>query len=185
MKALPRLALLSALALCGGCAGGGGAEAEAAKTFSGHGISFEYPADWDKIEDTSTSASTGNQVWNESYGLDATNLVAVSLYSIGAEVTTKNIQRFESDITRAIKGVVEQAGGSLEGDPAPLTVAGLPTLDYRASGITTVDEATVDSRIVLMFDGASEYFLNCQYTDAERQAVEDACQQVLDTFALD
>jgi len=184
MKRMPfLLALVLAL---GACAGGGGAEEEAApRTFEGHGVTFDYPAEWERIDDTTTSASAGNQIWNESYGLDATNLVAVSLYTIGAKITPKNINGFEGEITAAIKGVVEQAGGSLEGEPAALTVDGLPTLDYRATAITTVDDATVDSRIVLMFDGADEYFLNCQYSEQERRAVEDACDLVLDTFSVE
>ncbi len=169
---------------CGGDdEGDSGDSGEDAAQFDSQGVTFEYPGDWGEVEDISTTAEAGNLQWQEGVGVDSGNLILVSEYLLNIEITDENVGDLEAEIVTAIGGLVEDAGGTVGGDPEPTTVGGFPAYTFEASGITTVEDKTVDSRFILIFDGDTEYFLNCQYETDHEEEILAGCDQVVETFA--
>lgn len=171
---VPLLAL--ALAACSFSFGGGNAE------FSDHGVSFEYPDDWDGLS-TSMSAQTGNQQWSEAFGPDETNLVTVSAYTLNLAVGEDNIDEIQPEIETAVAQLAEQAGGGVEEAVTSATVAGLP--GFRATvSVVTPEGTPVINEVTFAFDGTDEYFINCQYKEDAREQIADGCAMIKDSFEV-
>ena len=51
----------------------------------------------------------------------------------------------------------------------------------------TPQGARVESRVnlLLLFDGATEYFLNCQYTPSGAEEMKQGCDQVVESFQVE
>lgn len=65
--------------------------------------------------------------------------------------------------------------------PTSSTMGGLPSLEYDGS-LTAPDGSKVSSRVILAFKGTTEYFVNCQYTDAKQAEMTAGCDQILSSF---
>jgi len=63
------------------------------------------------------------------------------------------------------------------------TMAGMPALLFSGTG--TISGTHVESILLFAFQGTTEYFVNCQNTQAEAAAVAHACAQVVRSFRLD
>jgi len=183
--------LLLALVVCVLAAGTGCSntrvtreESATTTTFEGNGVTFEHPPDWETLSGVEDAASTGDMRWQHEIGIDSTNYISVRGYDLGGKVTEENIDDLESDITSQIAALVEETGGSLEGNAERSTIDGLPALTYRATGITTVADETVDSTLVLIFDGKTEYFIDCQATEDRAEEIAAGCDQVIETIDL-
>ncbi|HZP89515.1 MAG TPA: PsbP-related protein [Actinomycetota bacterium] len=193
------LALASALALVG-CSGNGGGGSTATssptgvpggtstpsasgKTFSGNGISFQYPESWQEFTLSGTTASSGNQLWNETVGIDAINFVSVSGYTINIPITSGNIDDQKAGIGQQISDLFAQAGGGIDSGPTDETMAGLPALGFTGTA-NNPDGQPVSSRLVLAFDGTTEYFVNCQYDDSGQSELLAGCDQIVGSFAV-
>nr|MBA2257090.1 hypothetical protein [Thermoleophilaceae bacterium] len=161
-------ALLAAAALVAGCGGGDEessssepaavqAGAETNETFSEEGfdITFEYPEDLEVLEDVQFSRSAGVEAGaTTAVGLDGTNLVAVQRFDLDVEVSDQNFATVKSEADQVFS---QAAGDQVSGEETE--VAGLPALEYDL----TVDEAEdIQTRAVAVFDGNTEYLLNCQ-----------------------
>ena len=170
------LLLIAAAVLLSGCD-------DSVNSFEGHGISFDYPGDWDEAEETSTAVSSGNQRWSESFGIDGNNFVTVTEYEVNIEVGDENISELEQEIGQTIEDLTQQAGGSVDEGPSEVTMGGLPGFRFELSGVEA-EGGTVDSSIVLAFDGTTEYFLNCQFTDEHSDEIDEGCTQIIDSFEV-
>jgi PsbP-like protein len=156
---------------------------DSVNTFEGHGISFDYPDDWNEAEETSTAVSSGNQRWSESFGIDENNFVTLTEYEVNIDVSDENIADLEGEIGQTIEGLTQQAGGTVEEGPSEVTMGGLPGFRFKLSGVEA-EGGTVDSSIVLVFDGTTEYFLNCQFTAEHRDEIDEGCTQIIDSFEV-
>lgn len=152
-------------------------------SFEGHGISFAYPGDWNEAEEKSTAVSSGNQRWSESFGIDGNNFVTLTEYEVNIEVGEENISDLEREIGQTIEELTQQAGGSVDDGPSEVTMGGLPGFRFELSGVEA-EGGTVDSSIVLVFDGTKEYFLNCQFTDEHSDEIDEGCTQIIDSFEV-
>jgi len=192
------LALVSALALVACSNGGGGGSASssptvassetsspttAGKTFSGNGIAFQYPESWQEFTLSGTTASSGNQLWNETVGIDAINFVSVSGYTINVPITSANIDDQKAGIGQQISALFTQAGGGIDSGPTDETMAGLPALGFTGTA-NNPDGQPVRSRLVLAFDGTTEYFVNCQYDDSGQTELLAGCDQIVGSFSV-
>jgi hypothetical protein len=153
------------------------------QTFNGHGVSFQYPADWKPFTVSGTSASQGNQVWSESFGIDSGNFVTVSQYTVGLAITPSNIDQHSSELTTQIQNLFTQAGGSMQSGPVKLTMGGFPALGYSGTAVNP-QAMSVKTKIVLAFNGTTEYFVNCQSTGTDTSALDAGCQQIVTTFTV-
>ena len=180
-------ALLAVAALVAGC---GGEEesspsepadvqagAETNDTFSEEGfdITFEYPEDFEVLEDVQFSRSAGVEAGaTTGVGLDGTNLVAVQRFDLDVEVSDQNFADVKSEADQVFS---QAAGEQVTGEE--IEVAGLPALEYAV----TVDEAEdIQTRAVAVFDGNTEYLLNCQSGADQRELILAACDLALETY---
>ncbi|HEY2802808.1 MAG TPA: PsbP-related protein [Actinomycetota bacterium] len=153
------------------------------QTFNGHGVSFQYPADWDPIQTSGESASQGSEAWSEAFGIDNGNFALVRQYNINLSITASNIDQHTSELTTQIQSLFTQAGGSMQSGPTKLTMGGFPALGYSGTAVTP-QAVSVKTRIVLAFNGTTEYFVNCQSTGNDNSALETGCDQIVSTFAV-
>lgn len=153
------------------------------RTFSGDGVSFSYPRRWRSLELADSSASTGSRVWTRTFGVDGRNLVSVTAYELGISITDANIDARSRAIGEQIDSLFAQAGGALETGPTTQTMGGLPALSFTGTA-RNPSGRVVHSRLIIAFDGTTEYFVNCQYDDAGRDEMLSGCDRLVSTFTL-
>jgi hypothetical protein len=162
-------ALALGVAACGG--GGGG------KTFDvdSIGVTFEYPSDFKPIEDISFAQSAGSDaVARAGVSVDSDNAIIVSRYDLRRTITKDNLAGIKSEADDVIS---QLAGETVSG--REVEYGGLPGYEYT---ISLTKPANGVSRLLVLFDQATEYLLNCQSTPSKRSKVEDACRKALATL---
>jgi PsbP-like protein len=153
------------------------------QTFNGHGVSFQYPSDWKPINISGESASQGSEVWSEAFGIDDGNFALVRQYSVNLSITPSNIDQHTSELTTQIQNLFTQAGGSMQSGPTKLTMGGFPALGYSGTAVNP-QAVSVKTRIVLAFNGTTEYFVNCQSSGSDTSALDTGCDQIVSTFTV-
>lgn len=155
------------------------------QVYSANGVSFDYPQGWQSLEVTASSASTnGTVVWQEAFGPGpGSDFVSVTDYSLNASVTADNIDQQEPGTTNSITSLFQQAGGSLTSGPDKITMDGLPALGYAGTAVDP-DGNQVNIRMVLAYDGPTEYYVNCQASQPGASAIAAACDQIVGSFSL-
>lgn len=78
-----------------------------------------------------------------------------------------------------IDRLVDQFGGT-PGSGRLLELGGFPGIRYDEVEVEEPPDG--ESRLVFLFDGATEYLINCQSTPEERASVEEACDRALSTL---
>jgi hypothetical protein len=146
-------------------------------------VTFQYPADWNPVQTSGSSASQGSQAWSEAFGIDNANFVVVSQYGVNLSITPSNIDQHTSELTTQIQSLFTQAGGSMQSGPTKLTMAGFPALGYSGTAVNP-QAVSVKTRIVLAFNGKTEYFVNCQSTGDSNDALDTGCEQIVSTFSV-
>jgi hypothetical protein len=153
------------------------------RTFSDEGVSFSYPRRWRPLDLTDSSASTGSQVWSRTFGVDGRNIATVAAYELGTSITEANIDARSPAIREQLDSLFAQAGGALETGPTVAEMGGLPALSFTGTARNPSGH-TVHSRLILAFDGTTEYFVNCQYDDGGRDEMLSACDRLVSTFTV-
>ena len=59
-------------------------------------------------------------------------------------------------------------------------MAGLPALTYAEVPVASVEGG--QSRLVVVFDGRTEYLINCQSTPEKRSEINEACDLAVETL---
>jgi hypothetical protein len=159
-------------------------EDEGAQTYHGNGVSFDYPAGWEEGT-RGTAAETGDadEVWEVAFVLDSASVVSVTAYRMNMPVTAENLDAAKAEVDESVRELFEQEGGTVQAGPEEITVAGMPGLRFRATG--TLGGTSFESTLVFIFDGATEYYLNCQATAGWAEEIERGCEQIVRTFAVD
>ncbi len=185
--------LLLALALVvslGALAGCGSNDRE----YKGHGVSFRYPRDWAPAKPEGVNVKTSNGVWtkmfsptsaaNDPAGTTA-DIVLITEFETSVAVTEENLAASAASITASIKHVAQKAGGSLLAGPKEVTMGGLPGYEYRISAKTSRGRKSA-SRLVIVWNGATEYSLNCQHLVGGTRAaeIERGCKMIVGSFKL-
>jgi hypothetical protein len=163
----------------GGGTAGGQADPGAGETVTfdqeGFAISFEYPSDFDTSGEVSFERSAGTSpAATAALALDGENLLALQRFDLNVSVTPGNLDRVQGEADALFS---QLAGEQLEGERTE--VAGLPALEYE---IALQDPPEAETRAIAIFDGATEYLLNCQSTPDGRERIEQACELALDTL---
>ena len=171
--------------------------------YAGHGVAFSYPAAWLHMPGQ-FDYQAGAPLWQEFFGPQPTqpaptdptqptqpaqtmqrDLVAIASYKTNVSITKKNLGRYKTSIQVAILRLAMQSGGAVLSGPKRVTMGGLP--GYRFQVTATVDGNTiVESRLVLVFRGKTEYFLNCQHLQNGPLAteIESGCDQLMQSFKV-
>ena len=174
---LGRLALL--LACMALLAAGCGDDDGGTDTFEDQklGVTFEYPADFDEIEDVDFKRSLGGDaVAQGGVGLDESNAILVTRYKLNIKVGPEELDTAAKEIDALIEQVVPGAKGKRT------EVAGVPAFEYTDVPAPGVEGAT--SRLNFLIDGRDEYLLNCQSRGDEADELAKACRQALRTLKL-
>lgn len=174
-RMLYALALVATLAA--GCGGDDTDPSASTATFDDpeFDVTFDYPGSLQALDDVSFNRQAGNPaVATAAVGLDGTNLIAVQRFDQEVAITDENID----DIRPQADMLFSQlAGKDLSGKQ--VEVGGLPALQYE---IALTEPADGETRATAIFDGDTEYLLNCQSTPPQRQAIEAACDRALETL---
>lgn len=156
----------------------------AAGTIGENGIAFDYPTGWQRLTGLGQSASSANPpVFEISVGIDDHDIVQVSGYHLQTTVTDANIDGALAEFSSLFRRLSAQAGGGIV---TPFTVehaTGLPGL----TGVITAKNPQgidVESIIHVVFDGSTEYLINCQYTAETKTDIATGCDQIVSTFQL-
>jgi hypothetical protein len=175
-RRLVLLTILAVLPLTLVACGGGGGGASGLFDVAGVGITFEYPADQFDVttqirvqnSSGSTSAAQGGVL------LDGDNLIMAQRYDLRISVTQDKLANVKDEVDNVIG---ELAGKSVSG--REVEYGGLPGYEYA---IALKSPPKGQSRIAVLFDDRTEYLVNCQSTPEQRETLQDACQQALDTL---
>ncbi len=174
------VALVVTLVLSGACGGGGGdGSGDATATFDDDrfGITFEYPADFDAGDITEVQASSGGtSTADRALGIDDANAIFISRYELEAEVSEDNVD----DVRAELDGVVSDLVGA-EITGRRTDVGGF--VAFRYDNVPVPDPEDAESDIVMVFDGSTQYQVNCQSTPAHRSRIDDACERAIATLA--
>lgn len=164
-------ALLIAL-LVSGCAGNSVTVFEE----PGFGIVFSYPNQMSLRTDVRTATRAGDVAPTDktvALALDRVNLITISRHTLRTPVTDANLNQAKLEFDRLITqlsptaapGVLVQRGG-------------LPGLEYEFPVPSLPGER---SRRTILFDGDTEYTLDCQSTTEKRELIDKACDTTVDT----
>src|SRR5262249_30117282 len=146
------------------------------------GVSFDYPAGWGNESAQFATGSGGNKLWTTAVGPGTQHdLIVVEAFRLNPPVTAANLGAFALRLQADVRQVFAQAGGGVQVGPEKITMAGMPGLRFRATGITA-DGSRYTSTLVFAFNGATEYFVNCQYTSGRAAEVKSACDQGVASF---
>jgi hypothetical protein len=166
------LALMLGASACGGGDGG--------KTFDvdSIGVTFEYPSDFKLIKSISFGQSAGaDATARAGVSIDSVNAITVSRYNLKVTITKDNLAKFKGEVDNVIS---QLAGKTVSGREIEHH-AGLPGYEYT---ISLTKPANGVSRLLVLFDQATEYLMNCQSTPPKRDQVDKACRKALDTLDL-
>ncbi|MBI2238944.1 MAG: hypothetical protein HYU54_10545 [Actinobacteria bacterium] len=151
--------------------------------YSQNGVSFQYPEGWQESTLIGTSASAGSANWSATVAIDEVNFVTLAEYTNEVSITADTIGDQQDSLTSQISDLLTQAGGGLESGPTQETMAGLPALGYIGTALNP-DGVEVRSRLVLAFDGTTEYFVNCQFTAESEADVLAGCSMIQNSFQI-
>lgn len=154
-------------------------------TYRANGVSFNYPAAWTEYGTRyGQSSGPGLQLWRTFVGPGPSTPydgVVVTACPVNPTVAAQNIVALTPALESDVKRVFGEAGGGMQAGPEKITMAGKPAVRFRATGIMA-DGTRYTSTIVFAFNGATEYYVNCQYTAANAAEVTRACGQVVGSF---
>jgi len=107
----------------------------------------------------------------------------MSAYTVGLEVTDKNIASVQPEVASTLKGLAEQGGGSVTSPIKVEATAGYPGFSQELT-VKTPSGQEVASTLWLFFNGKTEYFMNCQYVPADQATMIAGCQTIRSTFKV-
>ena len=179
---------LSAAGACGESDGSDGAAGQDAKTFEGDGYSFTYPGTWrDITSDIKIYGGVGPDPQNFDVALspreEGQDLVAVSVGLVSPSITEDNIGQLKDQIARVIESGFRQVEGRLSAGPTRVTVDGFPGLRFEST--VPYEDVEARSQLTLMFDGRTQYAINCQFTPEGAEEVKRGCDQILSSFQVE
>jgi Tol biopolymer transport system component/uncharacterized RDD family membrane protein YckC len=158
----------------------------AAKTYQGHGVSFEYPAGWQQASEIHVTATAGGgeDLWRTAVapGTDEVSQVRVEAYRIDTPVTAENLAEVKPEAATAVRQLLEQLGGAVQSGPEELTVGGLPALRFR--GTATIEATPIEVTVVFVIDHTTQYTITCGHTPETAAEIQRGCDQILRTFTV-
>lgn len=175
------LVVTTALAGCG--------SSSSYRVYKGHGISFHYPRDWTTLTSEGLSAASSSGLWTEMFGPNASgstaDIVFITEFRTSARITEKNLVASASGVASSVARVARQGGGSLLAGPTRAKMGGMPGFGFRINAITVRGRKSA-SRLVIVWHGKSEYFLNCQHlvTGTRAAEIEKGCEMIAASFKL-
>jgi hypothetical protein len=150
--------------------------------YAGNGVSFVYPKGWHTvIAPASSPAPDGRGSTSRvGLGLDASDLVVLVTNELPAAVTADSFGKTRDALVNSLTQGAKQKGATVTG-PSQTTLAGMAGFSLTISNLP-ISGTTVDSRVVVVLNGSTEYFLNCQATAAHSSEIATGCDRILGSF---
>ena len=153
--------------------------------FSGHGISFSYPASWTWITGPGFGAEAGNRLWSEGFfpgPSEGLSYVAVTAYRLPFDADLQPVTALAAQLKTVMSTLATRFNGSLTSGPTSVQVDGAQAF----SATITFQQAGQDltTQVVAVFSGSTQYNINCEYTADSQAQVSGACAQVVSSFRL-
>ncbi|MDQ3759499.1 MAG: hypothetical protein M3331_06130 [Actinomycetota bacterium] len=167
-------AVVALLLVVPGCGGDGGEETS---TFEDDDFpfTFEYPSEWEETGGVTIDQELGAQPDETlAIALDEDDTILVQRFTLALEVSEDNLNMAKEEFD----SLIQQLDPNSETEETE--VAGYPALTTDAIPLTTPEDG--ESVITILFDGDQEYLINCQSTPEEREAVEAACDMVVESI---
>jgi hypothetical protein len=155
--------------------GGGGA-----KTYRGHGVSFDYPAGWEELPQFRAG---GNEQWSAAVAGADLDLVVVTAYAPYGPVTAENLDAAKSAFEGVVQQLAEQAGGTVLAGPEEITVAGKRGLWFRMTGTHEGTPSRAGSCSSATARPSTKSTANTRRRRPRRS--NRGCEQILRTFKVD
>lgn len=159
------------------------------RVYRGHGVSFHYPRDWKTLTSEGVNAQSSSGLWTEMLGPNASgstaDIVFITEFRTSAPVTDKNLAASANGVTASVARVAQRSGGALLAGPTRASMGNMPGYGFRISAITVHGRKSA-SRLVIVWNGKTEYFLNCQHlvTGTRAAEIEKGCQMIAGSFKL-
>lgn len=158
------------------------------KSYKGHGISFHYPKSWKRAKFAGLSAKNASGVWTEAFkprSSSKADMVFITEYRTPVAITKQNRSSYSDDVASSVASVAKKAEGLLLAGPTLVSMGGLPGYGFRISA-RTVSGLSSESRILLVWNGKTEYYLNCQHQVDGKFAteIERGCTAIISSFKL-
>jgi hypothetical protein len=103
---------------------------------------------------------------------------------VDVPVTEENIDVLSDMCADQVDQQARQLKGQVTSGPSSMTVGGLPALSFEVSAVNQSGTRT-QSQLLLIFDGRTQYFLNCQYTPSGADEMKHGCDQAVESFQVE
>ncbi len=154
----------------------------ATRTFHSHGVSFQYPGNWVAFDaQVSDPQQAPMQQSQDIVGLDDLNIVSITAQL--ASQSDHGLSVWDKRIVSQFSDAFLQNGIEVRSGPEKILLGGEKSLRWKIrqpSGIGYV----LDTTLVVMFRGDTEYYVRCQHTAARAPEMDRGCDQVLTSFKL-
>jgi hypothetical protein len=163
-------------ALLGGC-GGGGSQSFTTPTYP---FSFDYPSGWTLSRGANfTYGSNDSAVRSVSAALkEPFDQVTITQYKL-KKTLPAGTNGYQPEVDRIVARLTKQAKGSA-GDAKVVKYGGVPgyqyVVEYPGGG------KTLQNKLTFLFKGQDEFQINCQSAPENRKALNDGCDQILDSL---
>ena len=154
--------------------------APSSRTFSGHGIFFQYPGNWVAFDSPSPDPQQGtNQRSQDVVGLDDLNIVSVTELSVPQ--AEQGTSAWSDEMVSRFADAFVESGIDVKSGPQRVRLGGAKGLRWNISQPSGVGYV-LDTTLVVMFRGETEYFIRCQHTSERAPEMNRGCDQVLTSF---
>ena len=143
----------------------------------GFAITFEYPGDFERTTDVNAEEGVGRAQKSVALAMSEDNAIFVQRYRLGRTVTAGDAAAVKEQLDKVLSGL---AGTEVNG--RRIDAGGLLAFRYEIEKLQKPEDGR--STIVAVFDGDTEYFINCQSVPDGREELEEACEMAIDTLAL-
>ena len=109
--------------------------------------------------------------------MDEDNGIIVQRYKLQASISKDNLDLAKTEFDALVGGLSPDAA---EGESSE--IAGLPALRYSNVPVRSVEKG--QSSLIVLFDGSTEYLINCQSTPQKRSEINEACDLAADTLEV-
>ena len=191
-RAAPGVTAIMLATIATGCSAGCSASIsvgrdKAGGTYSNHGVSFTIPKGWRRLSDLTIKTKSGSEIWSEGFAAEpGYDLVGVTAYATKIVVTRKNAKKVAPQVAATMRNLFAAAGGRVLNGPIVTSLRGMAGYRFETT-FPGQSGDMLESRLLLVWNGHTEYFFNCQHRAGSSLSaeIEHGCGTIESSFKLD
>jgi hypothetical protein len=154
------------------------------RSFSTHGVSFEYPGNWEHSDEgLEGSLLPAGILWRDSFVAGAGSVVLIVGIRLPQPVTPADIDREERAFEREIERGFRREGSRIVMPAARATLGSLAGFELTVSPVGNGQSREI--HVVLGISGSTMYGVYCSSTVDSRAAMLDGCAGIVRSFRVD